>query len=292
MSDSLVEEFVDHLAAVGKSIHTLHNYRRALDRFQKQPGFPGWSACTPDSIRHHLNELSKKTAVMTVRLHLAALRSFFRFCLRNKGFEINPLDEVMTPKRRRNLPLILTKEQVITLLNAPFLIPKSHRAPAWMPARDAAILELFYSSGIRLQELADLDVADVDFLGEHVRVMGKGRKVRVVPVGEPAILAIQKYRSAIDQWEGPLFISKLRRRIGSRGIWLVLKRYLQSANLPGSISPHQLRHSFATHLLDAGMDLRSLQTLLGHEQLSTTQIYTQVSVERLKTAHHQAHPRA
>ena len=292
MSETLVDEFVDHLASSGKSIHTLENYRRALDRFRDQVGAPGWSECTPESIRIHLNDLGKKSAVMTVRLHLAALRSFFRFCVRHKGFPINPLDEVMTPKRGKNLPLILTQAQVNALLSAPYQMPKSHKAPAWMPARDAAILELFYSSGIRLQELADLDAGDVDFLGEHVRVMGKGRKMRVVPVGEPAIVAIQKYRLEATLVDGALFISKLRRRMGSRGIWLVLKRYLQSANLPGSISPHQLRHSFATHLLDAGMDLRSLQTLLGHEQLSTTQIYTHVSVERLKAAHHKAHPRA
>ena len=161
-----------------------------------------------------------------------------------------------------------------------------------MPLRDAAIMELFYSSGLRLSELASLDVADVDLYTESVRVFGKGRKERECPIGFPALEAIQRYRAAANVHSGPLFINKARKRISTRSIWLVLKRYLRHTSIPISISPHKLRHSFATHMLDRGADLRSVQALLGHASLSTTQIYTHVTVERLKKAYADAHPRA
>jgi site-specific recombinase XerD len=161
-----------------------------------------------------------------------------------------------------------------------------------MALRDAAILELFYSSGLRLGELASLNVADVDMYTESVRVLGKGRKERVCPVGAPALEAVSRYRIAARVQTGPLFINKSRRRISPRSIWLILKRYLRHTSIPIALSPHKLRHSFATHLLDSGADLRSVQALLGHASLSTTQIYTHVTVERLKKAYSAAHPRA
>ena len=144
----------------------------------------------------------------------------------------------------------------------------------------------------RLSELAALDVSDLDLYTESVRVFGKGRKERVCPVGEPAIEAVARYRTAANVNAGPLFINKSRRRISARSLWLVLKRYLRHTSIPISLSPHKLRHSFATHLLDGGADLRSVQALLGHASLSTTQIYTHVTVERLKKAYADAHPRA
>ena len=162
-----------------------------------------------------------------------------------------------------------------------------------MPLRDVAIMELFYSSGLRLSELAALDVADVDPYTESVRVFGKGRKERVCPVGLPALEAIPKYRAAANVHAGALFINKVakanlsRARSGS-----ILKRYLRHTSIPISVSPHKFRHSFATHMLDRGADLRSVQALLGHASLSTTQIYTHVTVERLKKAYADAHPRA
>jgi site-specific recombinase XerD len=161
-----------------------------------------------------------------------------------------------------------------------------------MPLRDVAIMELFYSSGMRLSELAALDVGDADPYTESVRVFGKGRKERVCPVGLPALEAMQKYRVKANVHAGPLFINKARRRMSVRSIWLVLKRYVRHTSIPISISPHKLRHSFATHMLDRGADLRSVQALLGHASLSTTQIYTHVTVERLKKAYGDAHPRA
>jgi site-specific recombinase XerD len=153
-------------------------------------------------------------------------------------------------------------------------------------------MEVFYSSGLRLAELASLNVSDLDLYTESVRVLGKGRKERVCPVGAPALQAVSRYRAAANVHHGPLFLSKARRRISSRSIWLVLKRYLRHTSIPIAVSPHKLRHSFATHLLDNGADLRSVQALLGHASLSTTQIYTHVTTERLKKAYSEAHPRA
>jgi len=171
-------------------------------------------------------------------------------------------------------------------------IPKEKQAPVWMPQRDAAILELFYSSGLRLAELTSLNAADIDPYSESVRVLGKGRKERVVPVGSPALVAIQQYRQAAKVDAGPLFLNKARKRLSTTAVWSLLKRYLRHTTIPLEVSPHKLRHSFATHLLDAGADLRSVQALLGHASLSTTQIYTHVSIERLRTAYDDAHPRA
>jgi site-specific recombinase XerD len=187
---------------------------------------------------------------------------------------------------------VLTRQQIDELLAAPLKIDKNRAAPVWMPLRDVAIMELFYSSGLRLSELAALNVADVDLYTESVRVLGKGRKERICPVGLPALEAISRYRAAANVHAGPLFINKSRRRMSTRSIWLVLKRYLRHTSIPISISPHKLRHSFATHMLDRGADLRSVQALLGHASLSTTQIYTHVTVERLKKAYADAHPRA
>jgi site-specific recombinase XerD len=192
----------------------------------------------------------------------------------------------------KKLPLVLTQAQVSELLAAPLQMERPKNAPRWMPLRDAAIMEVFYSSGLRLAELGSLNVSDLDIYTESVRVLGKGKKERVCPVGGPALEAVSRYRAAANVHSGPLFLNKGRRRISTRSIWLVLKRYLRHTSIPISISPHKLRHSFATHLLDNGADLRSVQSLLGHASLSTTQIYTHVTTERLKKAYAEAHPRA
>ncbi len=220
------------------------------------------------------------------------MRTFYQFLAARKGLRRNPVRELQLPKIEKKLPLVLTRQQVEELLAAPTRGVKNRAAPVWMPLRDVAIMELFYSSGLRLSELAALGVADADLYTESVRVFGKGRKERVCPVGLPALEAISRYRAAANVHSGPLFINKSRRRISPRSIWLILKRYLRHTSIPISISPHKLRHSFATHMLDRGADLRSVQALLGHASLSTTQIYTHVTVERLKKAYADAHPRA
>ena len=293
-ADRLTEQFLEHLE-VERNVSplTLTNYRHALVSFRKAVAQPAWKDLRPDHFRRYLFEQMKAgLAKPTIRLHFAALRTFYKFLVERHGLRDNPLKQVQLPKLDRGLPVVLTAKQIDSLLAAPISMKKSDRAPKWMPQRDAAILELFYSSGLRLAELAMLTVPNVDTITETVRVLGKGRKERIVPVGGPALKAIQEYRLAAGVNAGPLFINKSRRRISTRSVWLSLKRYLDFAGIPQTISPHKLRHSFATHMLDAGADLRSVQTLLGHASLSTTQIYTHVTVERLKKAYDDAHPRA
>ncbi len=292
--DRFTEQFLEHLE-VERNVSrlTLRNYRQALREFREAVPERAWRELRADDFRRYLFERMKAgLAKPTIRLHFAALRTFYRYLVERHGLKDNPLKQVQLPKLDKKLPVVLTAKQIGTLLAAPIAMVKSDKAPKWMPQRDAAILELFYSSGLRLSELASLEVRDVDTFSESVRVLGKGRKERIVPVGSLALEAIQKYRQAAGVHAGPLFINKSRRRLSTRSVWLSLKRYLAFAEIPQNISPHKLRHSFATHLLDAGADLRSVQTLLGHASLSTTQIYTHVSVERLKKAYAAAHPRA
>ncbi len=200
--------------------------------------------------------------------------------------------DVQLPKLERQLPVVLTLAQIEQLLELPQRIPREKQAPSWLPLRDRAILELFYSTGLRLSELAALDVKDVDALADAVRVIGKGSKERLVPIGSHAMKAIAAYRGAARITTGALFLSKMRKRLSTRSINSLLKKYLAASDIPFNVTPHKLRHSFATHLLDAGADLRSVQALLGHSSLSTTQIYTHVTKERLRDAYDKAHPRA
>ncbi|HEY3662668.1 MAG TPA: tyrosine-type recombinase/integrase [Chthoniobacterales bacterium] len=268
-------------------------YRDALRDFQAQTGAPGWRQCTAQHFRDYLFELMKrKQARSYIRLQFSALRSFFRFLVARNRLTKDPVREIQLPKAEKKLPLVLTQTQIAELLAAPLLVKKPKSAPTWMPQRDAAIMEVFYSSGLRLAELASLNVNDLDIYTESVRVLGKGRKERVCPIGAPALEAVSRYRAVANVHSGPLFLNKGRRRISPRSIWLILKRYLRHTSIPIALSPHKLRHSFATHLLDNGADLRSVQALLGHASLSTTQIYTHVTTERLKKAYAEAHPRA
>ena len=291
--DPLVEEFLRYLAIErNASSRTLKAYRQALTAFRAE-NKAAWKKCTANDFRDYLFAIMKRGQARSyVRLQFSALRTFYQFLAARKGLRHNPARDVQLPKIDKKLPLVLTRQQVEELLAAPARVAKNRAAPVWMPLRDVAIMELFYSSGLRLSELAALDVADVDPYTELVRVFGKGRKERICPVGLPALEAISRYRAAANIHSGPLFINKARRRMSTRSIWLILKRYLRHTSIPISISPHKLRHSFATHMLDRGADLRSVQALLGHASLSTTQIYTHVTVERLKKAYADAHPRA
>jgi len=291
--DPRVEEFLRYLAIErNASPRTLKAYRQALTAFRAENKTP-WKTCTANDFRDYLFAITKRGQARSyVRLQFSALRTFYQFLAARKGLRRNPLREVQLPKIDKKLPLVLTRRQIEELLAAPARVAKNRAAPGWMPLRDVAIMELFYSSGLRLSELAALDVADVDLYTESVRVFGKGRKERICPVGLPALEAISRYRAAANVHSGPLFINKGRRRMSTRSIWLILKRYLRHTSIPISISPHKLRHSFATHMLDRGADLRSVQALLGHASLSTTQLYTHVTVERLKKAYAEAHPRA
>lgn len=291
--DSLGDEFLRYLRVErNASPRTLKAYRDSLAAFRRTDPKP-WKKYTTDDFRDYLFAIMKRGQARSyIRLQFSALRAFYKFLSERKRLTKDPIRALQLPKIDKKLPLVLTQVQIAELLDAPLKVPKERAAPKWMPLRDAAIMELFYSSGLRLSELAALDVQHVDLYTESVRVFGKGRKERVCPIGAPALEAIQKYRSAANVHTGALFLNSRRGRISPRSIWLVLKRYLRHTSIPISVSPHKLRHSFATHLLDRGADLRSVQALLGHASLSTTQIYTHVTVERLKKAYAEAHPRA
>jgi tyrosine recombinase XerC len=295
IKDRLLERFLEYLDVErNASRRTVIAYRHALEKFkQYHTGKVSWEACTAQEFRAFLLDCMKKGMARSyIRLTFAALRSFYRFLVERERFRENPLREVQLPKIEKKLPIILSVSQVDELLAAPKNFERQAQAPAWAAERDAAMMELFYSSGLRLSELAALNVADLDTFSETVRIIGKGRKERIVPVGEIALRAIQRYRFEANVQSGPLFISKLRKRMSARSIWLMLKKHLSHTSIQLRVSPHKLRHSFATHLLDNGADLRSVQTLLGHANLSTTQIYTHVTMERLKKAYDEAHPRS
>lgn len=277
------------------SPRTLANYQQGLAAYFKWRGdsFEGWRAEEPDHFRDYLFDLMKQgLSRATIRLRFASLRSFYKFLVLRRGMARSPVAEVQLPKPERGLPVILTLSQIDELLGIPLHGELDKKFPPWLPLRDAAILELFYSCGLRISELLALDVAHLDFIGETVKVKGKGSKERIVPVGGPALSAIQRYRQQAAVVSGPLFLSTRRRRITQQAVDQLLKKYLKRSSIPFAISPHKLRHSFATHLLDAGADLRSVQELLGHASLATTQIYTHVTKERLKQAYDTAHPRA
>jgi len=293
--DPLVEEFMEFLS-VEKNVseRTLINYERALhDYREKSRNFKSWVDATPDDFRWYLFDTAKRgLARATIRLQFAALRSFYKFMVHRRGLLKSPLIDVQLPKPERKLPVVLTIKQIEELLELPLKMEHPKQTPSWVPHRDKAIMEVFYSCGLRLHELVGLDVKHFDFITESIRVFGKGAKERICPLGSHALEAVQAYRGVAKVTEGPLFLSKLRRRITTRAVANLLQKYLDASEIPIRATPHKLRHSFATHLLDNGADLRSVQALLGHSSLSTTQIYTHVSTERMKRAYDKAHPRA
>lgn len=277
------------------SDRTLRNYSHALNAFLEWRGdaFTSWRDCSADEFRLYLFELMKQElARSTIRLRFAALRSFYKYMVHRRGLGVSPLADIQLPKQERKLPVVLNLSQMEQLLEMPMKIDPGPRAKPWQPARDMAIMELFYSSGLRVSELVALDVMDADYLSETLRVFGKGRKERMVPIGSHAMTAIQKYRQQAAVHEGPLFINKSMKRLSARSVQMMLKKYLAASDIGFEVTPHKLRHTFATHMLDHGADLRSVQTLLGHASLSTTQIYTHVTKERMREAYDAAHPRA
>ena len=293
--DQLLDRYLEYLDIERHaSPRTVVAYRHALVKFKHFGGDKiSWPTCKAQQFRSFLLDCMKKGMARSyIRLTFAALRSFYQYLVEREGLAGNPLREVQLPKMDKKLPIVLSIKEVDELLTAPKRFERQAQAPVWAAARDAAMMELFYSSGLRLNELAALNVDDVDTFSETVRVLGKGRKERIVPVGQIALNALQQYQSEANVHSGPLFVSKLRKRMSARSIWLMLKKHLSQTSIQLRVSPHKLRHSFATHLLDNGADLRSVQTLLGHAKLSTTQIYTHVTMERVKKAYDEAHPRS
>jgi len=248
---------------------------------------------SPEQVKSFLAFLDTQNySKSTIARKLATLRSFYKFCLRRGHVDAHPLASIRTPKQEKRLPKFLEVEQINKLLATP-------DANTLLGARDRAMLEVLFSTGVRVSELVDLDFVDLNFEGRTVRVRGKGKKQRVTPIGPTAIAAIQRYvelrraasRSARFDQEA-LFVNKHGQRLSTRSVRRKLDKYLSECGLDPSISPHTLRHSFATHMLNNGADLRSVQELLGHQSLSTTQIYTHLTTPRLKAAYDDAHPRS
>lgn len=247
---------------------------------------------TTRDLRRYAASLSEREAApATVARRLAATRAFFR-CLREHGHvPQNPAELVPTPKKASKLPTVLSADELARLLD---------RIPTTTPLdlRDRALFEIAYACGLRAEELVRLDVVSVDFDAEQVRVEGKGNKTRLVPVGESAQNAIARYLErgrallVVDRDETALFLSRSGRRLSTSDVRRRLRNWTRKVGLPGSVSPHALRHSFATHLLEGGADLRSIQEMLGHATISTTQIYTRVDSARLRAAYSKSHPRA
>lgn len=248
---------------------------------------------TADTIRGFMTYLHEQdySRASTAR-KLATLRSFYKFLVRRNYVQTNPVAAIRTPKQDRRLPKCLTYEQVRKLLEAP-------NDNELLGGRDRAMLETIYSTGVRVSELVSLNLGDVDFLGGMLHIRGKGGKERLSPIGHAAMLAIKKYLQMRQQQpvtgtadEQSLFVNKHGQRLSTRSVRRKLDKYLAEVGLDPTISPHTLRHSFATHLLDNGADLRSVQELLGHQSISTTQIYTHLTSERMKQSYDQAHPRS
>jgi integrase/recombinase XerC len=310
--DTRSEEFFLHLQIDrGASAYTQRNYRHALVEFirwhsadQGQP--PEWTALSRDHFRHYLRHLGRLgVGRAVIQLRFSALRTFYRFLQRRGHVTQSPVRHLTLPKAGKRVPRFLTAQQMNDLLQAPLQTLKSgpgneHATEPTIVAaalRDVAILETIYSCGLRISELCALLVADLDVEEAVVCVRGKGRKERLLPIGRPALEAIRRYWAGLPQWPGlgsPVFLARPDRLkpVYPRLIQLKLKRYLAMTGLDPSLTPHKLRHSYATHLLEAGADLRSVQELLGHAHLVTTQIYTHVNTQRLKHAYDEAHPRA
>jgi integrase/recombinase XerC len=283
------------------SPHTVRNYTTAVEDFiaWQQEQCPGntidWDTLTPDQLRRFLSRRQKSLARPTLHNRLSGLKAFFAFLRQRSVVRTNPARGLKGPKLEKRLPRFLTQKQVIALLEAPGQLLQNGRISPFQACRDTLVIELFYGAGLRISELIGLTWADIQASEGVLRVMGKGRKERSCPLTRSGFAVLDRYRRnfAIALQPGdPVIQGTTGKAISARAIQSSLKTYLQAADLPADLTPHKLRHAFATHLLDAGADLRSVQTLLGHASLATTQIYTHVGIQRLRQAHTQAHPRA
>ncbi len=301
---ALIDAFVEYLRDQrGYSRHTIRNYHTDLmqfldflfgDKGLAEADDHQLQKIRPLVIREYLGSLYGKMARSSIARKFSAVRSFFLFLEKRGLCEGNPAADIATPKLEKYLPAHLTVDDVFRLINKP-----GKTTP--LDIRDLAILEVLYSCGIRASEVEALNLDSIDFDERLVRVIGKGDKERMVPIGRKAIKAVNRYleatreirkKAAAHLSDGPLFINFRAQRLSARSIGRIIKRYAVESGLSPEISPHSMRHSFATHLLDGGADLRSVQELLGHKNLSTTQKYTHVSLDRLMEVYDKTHPRS
>jgi integrase/recombinase XerC len=311
VNDKWINKFLQHLGTDrGASGYTQRNYRQAMWEFhrwhqEERKQRAVWETLQRDDFRAYLRFLGRHNlSRAAIQLRFSTLRTFYRFLVRHGAVASSPIKNLALPKLGKRLPKFLTPQQMANLLAAPLkLLPPQGKtdseqaAAAFACRRDVAVLETIYSCGLRISELCGLVAQDIDWSERLVRVRGKGKKERLVPIGELALEAIKNYWSLLPQapaGESPVFLAGAKKRtpVSPRHLQLRLKKYLAIAGLDPHLTPHKLRHSYATHLLDAGADLRSVQELLGHAHLATTQVYTHLTTERLKRAYDAAHPRA
>ena len=285
-----IEKFIRYLEIEKNySPHTVLNYKLDLEDFGKFLGEAELEKVDYLFLRKYLAILKeKRLGTRSVGRHLSTLRSFFRFLTKDGYLKSNPILSLSSPKQEKHLPSFLTEDEVAKLIESAFAKDEEDE----MGLRDRAILETFYSTGIRISELVGLNYQDLDFIGGIVKVLGKGRKERIVPIGDRAIKAIRAYTEMKKKEEEAVFLNKNGKRISTRGVRNIVGKYIRIAGTKQGVSAHTFRHSFATHLLNRGADLRSVQELLGHANLSTTQIYTHLTTDRLKSVYDKAHPRA
>ena len=301
-----IKSFIESLSSEkGYSANTCRAYSHDLKEFasfiykerfsgkKNQNSIDNFTADQVDGlmIRGYLGFLHKKNKRVTIARKLSAIRSFFRYLVKRGVILDNPLDSILTPKQQKTIPVYLPVDDIFRLLD-------SISTDTLFGLRSRAIFETLYSSGIRVSELAGMNMFDVDFTKQVIRVLGKGNKERIVPVGRKALTAISDYRKRLQIEAGirtdentPLFLNKNNGRLTTRSIARILEKTAKECGLLIPVSPHSMRHSFATHLLDAGADLRVVQELLGHKSLSTTQKYTHVSIDRLMETYDKANPR-
>ena len=296
----VVNDFITSLEAEkGYSPHTLRAYESDLKDFLI---FLLGNQVEDDDREHHflarLNEIDRnllrrylatmvkgKKSKSTMARRLSALKSFFDFLVRSGHLPLNPADAIPFPKQDKNIPKSVSIDSIFRLLDG-------MAADTWLEKRNLAMFETFYSTGMRISEIHGLNMRDVDFKRQMIRVFGKGGKERMVPVGKRALTAVELYRAVLKEDYEAAFINKDFGRLSTRSIRRILDKIVLDCGINLKISPHMLRHSFATHMLDSGADLRGIQEILGHASLSTTQIYTHVSMDRLVKVYDKAHPRS
>lgn len=281
------------------SSHTTRNYEHAIKAFlswySKSSAPKGLEDVDRLDARSYLIEAQSSLSKTTLRNHFSALKGLFRFAQEREGYKINPFANLTLPKLDKPLPKFLTEKQAQTLIQNIKIYDEGGKSGEFLRTRDQIIIKILYSGGLRVSELVSLNYQDIDFVNATLKIVGKGQKERITPIGNKVLQDVIHFRNnhAVDaSTQAPLIIGKSGKRLTTRSIQLILKKRLKQANLPEDLSPHKLRHSFATHLLDRGADLRAVQDLLGHSSLSTTQIYTHLSVARLKETHKIAHPRS
>ncbi len=294
--NDVIAEFIDYLSVErGLAANTLDSYSRDLKHFTKfleKGSASSWDTVSRHTIAAYLAHLKKEgKAPATIARRLAALKSFYQFLVRERYIQRDPTLNLQSPKMEKKLPQVLTVKEVERLLGQP-----DTRTPAGK--RDKAMLELLYATGIRVSELVSLNMRDINVDLGYVRCYGKGSKERIVPMGSMAVRSLRDYikegRPELLRNEGEqsLFLNHHGKRLTRQGFWKIVKKYAREARIRKPITPHTLRHSFATHLLENGADLRSVQEMLGHSDISTTQIYTHLTRGRLREIYAKAHPRA